>query len=102
LSALADNACPPSCHADLWFCCRCVFVNPIEIESPYWRFARISEGPGVCPIHRVARERLPPAALAKARNMDKLLSYISEHRTTLLESEAPTLVARRHRRHSRR
>lgn len=99
LSALAGNACPPSCDAGLWFCCRCVFVNPVEIESPYWRFAWIFEGPGDCPIHRVAREWLPPAALSKARNMDKLLSYISEHRTTLFEWEAPRPLAQRHRRH---
>jgi len=102
LSALAGNACPSSCPIDLWFCCRCVFINPIEIESPYWRFTWIAEGPGACPIHRAARERLPAAALTKARNMDKLLSYISEHRATLFEWEAPRHVARQHRRHGRR
>jgi hypothetical protein len=60
------------------------------------------EGPGACPIHRAARERLAPAALAKARNVDKLLSYISEHRATLFEWEASRQVARQHRRHGRR
>jgi len=79
-----------------------VFVNPVEIESPYWRFAWIFDDPGECPIDRVAREWLPPATLAKARNMDTLLSYISEHRTTLFEWEAPRLVARQHRRDRRR
>lgn len=33
-------------------------------------------------------------ALAKARNMDKLLSYISEHRTTLFEWDAHRPFAR--------
>jgi hypothetical protein len=102
LSALARNACRPSCPGDLWFCCRCVFVNPIEVESPYWRFGWIFEGPGECPIHRAARERLPAAALAKARNMDKVILYISQHRATLFEWETHRPSARPRRRHSRR
>jgi hypothetical protein len=52
-----------------------------------------STNPGECAIHRVVRERLPPAALAKAPNMDKLLSYISQHRTTLFEWEADRFAA---------
>lgn len=34
---VGDSA--PTSDAVLWYCRRCLFVNPIEVESHYWRAA---------------------------------------------------------------
>lgn len=88
LLGLASDTRLSAAHTSLWFCCRCLFVNPIEVESPYWRSAWLLDGPGECAIHRVAREQLSTTALNDARNMESLLSHISLHRTTLFEWES--------------
>lgn len=87
LEGLAAGDSAPAPNAALWYCHKCFFLNPVEVESPYWRAAWLSQVPGSCSIHRVAYDRLPVAALSKARNMAKLLTYIGRHRATFLGGE---------------
>jgi hypothetical protein len=69
---------------------------PMRIRQSHWK--ALAHAQSIAPRANGWR---PPRS-PRPRNMDKLLSYISEHRATLFEWEASRQVARQHRRHGRR
>jgi len=90
LANLASGAPVAAAGPTIWFCCRCFFLNPLEVESPYWHAAWLAIEPSRCPVHNVAPEWLPTSVLAKARNIARLLDYVGSHRTTLFSWEVAT------------
>jgi len=73
---------PPAwCHdrSSLSVCPGCLFVNPLDVTSPYWKRAWLDPNPAPCTHHREAPHELSTVALRKARNFDEILSLVSEH-----------------------
>ena len=60
LANLASGGPVAAAGPTIWFCCRCFFLNPLEVESPYWHAAWLAMEPAYCPVHNVA----PRAAAA--------------------------------------
>lgn len=61
------------------YCRRCVFLNPIEVESPYWKREWLSPEALVCTIHRTELTTLPARRVRQSGNMMKLLRTVGKY-----------------------
>lgn len=60
-----------------YYCRRCVFVNPVEVESPYWKRDWLAPRAAPCPIHDLPLTRLPAGEVRGAANMPSLIRAVS-------------------------
>jgi hypothetical protein len=65
------------------YCCRCVFLNPIEVESPYWKRAWLLPNASVCAVHNQRLTVLPAEQVRRSANMQKLIEAVSRHERRL-------------------
>jgi hypothetical protein len=78
ISSLAVAA-PASAVRGAAYCRRCVFLNPIEVESPYWKREWLSPEALACAIHRTELTTLPALSVRQSANMTRLLRMVSRN-----------------------
>jgi hypothetical protein len=61
----------------LWYCFNCLFMNPVEVESPYWRTDWLKPDCVPCRRHPDHWEYILPSDVGKRLNMRRLLRFIS-------------------------
>lgn len=59
-----------------YYCHRCVFLNPVEVESPYWKRDWLEPRAAPCPIHAAPLTRLPAGEVRRAANMQALIRTV--------------------------
>ena len=59
------------------YCFKCLFLNPVEVESPYWHAAWLEPDCAACTKHPERWEHLSQADLGASPNMHRLLGLIS-------------------------
>ena len=63
-----------------WYCHTCLFLNPIDVTSPYWKTTWL-KGHGLpCDAHGRRTEFVSAGSLAAHRHMPGLLKFISHRR----------------------
>ena len=82
ISALAVEAGPVKGAS---YCRRCVFLNPLEVESPYWKRDWLAPTASVCSIHNERLTVLPAARVRGSANMLKLIRTDGRHEQMLKE-----------------
>jgi hypothetical protein len=58
------------------YCPRCVFLNPAEVESPYWHQAWLAPGAAVCETHRLPLVTLKGELVRRSHNLPHLLKRV--------------------------
>ncbi len=71
----------PTRHA--LYCPKCVFLNPLEVESPYWKREWLAPEAFMCRAHRVRLTALPASKARYSVNMSKLILQVSKHERKL-------------------
>jgi TniQ len=84
ISALAVEPAPLKIKGTS-YCRRCVFLNPLEVESPYWKRDWLLPAAALCPIHKEPLTILPAARVRGSANMLKLIQTVSRHEQMLKE-----------------
>ena len=74
----------PTRHA--LYCRKCVFLNPLEVESPYWKREWLSPEALMCRVHRVRLTAMPASRARYSINMPKLILQVSKHERKLRDS----------------
>ena len=65
----------------LAYCCRCLFLNPLDVSAPYWHARWLSSNEREqCPNHGDRYEYIRQSALGQHRNMKQLLRFVSRDR----------------------
>lgn len=60
------------------YCCKCVFLNPLEVESPYWRRDWLSPSAIDCVIHPLRLSVMPAWRVRLCQNMSKLIPTVGK------------------------
>lgn len=58
------------------YCHRCVFLNPEEVESPYWHAVWLAQGAELCEIHRLPLATLKGRLVRTSNNLPQLLKRV--------------------------
>ena len=58
------------------YCRRCVFLNPAEVESPYWHHVWLAPGAAVCEIHRLPLAALKGGLVRRSHNLPHLIKHV--------------------------
>jgi len=66
----------PTRHA--LYCRECVFLNPLEVESPYWKREWLAPEAFMCRVHRVRLTALPASKARYSINMPKLIMQVGK------------------------
>lgn len=68
------------------YCRKCVFLNPLDVESPYWKREWLSPEALMCRVHRVRLTAMPASRARYSVNMPKLILQVSKHERKLRDS----------------
>ena len=71
----------PTRHA--LYCPKCVFLNPLEVESPYWKREWLGPEAFICRVHRVRLTALPASKARYSINMPKLILQVGKYEREL-------------------
>ena len=58
------------------YCGKCVFLNPLEVESPYWKREWLSPGTTICRVHQLPLVLLKAREVRAARNTPDLIARV--------------------------
>lgn len=75
ISALATGETPVRGQGTR-YCRRCVFLNPLEIESPYWKRDWLLLEPSACAVHDLQLTDLPAREVRGSPNMLVLIKRV--------------------------
>ena len=62
-----------------WYCCRCVFINPMEDESPYWKRGWLLANASSCAVHKERLVVLPAGKVRACTNMLELIRAVGKY-----------------------
>lgn len=74
------------------YCFHCLFLNPVEVESPYWHARWLEVGSRACTHHPDQWEQITQTALRQHRNMAKLTRFISRRHAYRMRQRWDTSV----------
>ena len=94
ISALSVGAAPRLLGAP--YCKRCVFLNPLEVESPYWKKSWLMPGASVCDVHGLPLVTLSASLARDTRNMLDLIKRVGRLERERRELARSDDVGRRH------
>ncbi len=77
ISALATGETPARGQGTR-YCRRCVFLNHLEIESPYWKRDWLLLGPPTCAVHDLQLTDLPAREVRGSQNMLTLIKRVGQ------------------------
>ena len=69
-------------RVDFGYCHNCLFLNPQDVTAPYWKAPWLLGQALPCPKHG-SYDHVTGATLARERNLNKLLKFISRRRSWL-------------------
>ena len=78
------------------YCSRCVFLNPLEVESPYWKKTWLVPDASVCDVHGLPLLTLTASLARDARNMLDLIKRVGRLERQRRELARSVDVGRRH------
>ena len=78
ISALAVEETPLKVRGAL-YCRRCAFINPIEVESPYWKREWLLPGASLCAIHGEHLAALPAGKVRASANTRELIRAVGKY-----------------------
>jgi hypothetical protein len=61
------------------YCRRCVFLNPLEVESPYWKRDWLLTNVPFCTVHKERLIALPAGRVRACANMLELIRAVSKY-----------------------
>ena len=70
------------------YCRHCVFLNPAEVESPYWHQVWLAPGAAVCQIHRLSLATLKGGVVRRSHNLPHLLKHVGRQELQRRKAEA--------------
>lgn len=65
------------------YCARCVFLNPLDVTAPIWRWEWLDPNLSACPTHGDAFRTLSSSRVLACRNFDQLLQLVSRQEQKL-------------------
>ena len=65
------------------WCARCVFLNPLDVTAPIWRWDWLDRNLSACPIHGDAFRALSSGRVLARGNFDQLLLLVSRQEQKL-------------------
>lgn len=75
-----------------YYCYRCLYLNPADVTTPYWKAQWLSDSGSPCLLHANSVSWLTPSHLKNHPNMRRLLRFISRKRYTVEWSAARVSV----------
>lgn len=69
----------------LAYCPSCVFLNPLDVESPCWKREWMESATTCCQIHTQQLQKLPIASVRRCGNFDHVLRVISRREASRRE-----------------
>ena len=70
-------------RAHFCYCARCVFLNPLDVAAPIWRWEWLDETLSACPVHDEELTTLPSGRVLACGNLTQLLRLVSRHEREL-------------------
>ena len=61
------------------YCPRCVFLNPEDVASPYWKRHWLDPAVALCEVHATPLRAIPSARLRRCLNLDQLLIQVASY-----------------------
>ena len=61
------------------YCPRCVFLNPEDVGSPYWKRRWLDPAVVSCEVHATTLRAIPCARVRRCLNLAQLLSQVSRY-----------------------
>lgn len=61
------------------YCPRCVFLNPEDVGSPYWKRCWLDPAVAPCEVHATPLRVIPCARVRRCLNLAQLLSQVSRY-----------------------
>lgn len=82
---MAIHAPPQSSHkrSHFCYCARCVFLNPVDVAAPIWRWEWLDETLSTCPLHKDEFTTLPCCRVRACGNLMQLLQLVSRNERDL-------------------
>lgn len=78
------------------YCSRCVFLNPLEVESPYWKRNWLAPGASVCDVHSWPLVTLGSSSARGSGNMRDLIKRVGRFERQRRELARSDVLGRRH------
>lgn len=69
----------PGQSTHLAYCPSCLFLNPLDITAPCWKYEWLAPSASGCAIHARPWTHLSITSMRKCDNFDRLLHVISRH-----------------------
>ena len=70
-------------RAHFCYCARCVFLNPLDVTAPIWRWEWLDDTLSACPVHKDEFTTLPCSRVHACGNLTQLLQLVSRHEREL-------------------
>lgn len=67
----------------LCYCARCVFLNPLDVAAPIWRWERLDQNLSACATHGEDFRTLSSGRILARRNFNQLLQLVSQQERKL-------------------
>lgn len=61
------------------YCARCVFLNPLDVAAPIWRWEWLDETLSACPVHDAEFTTLPSGRVLACGNLTHLMQLVSRN-----------------------
>ena len=65
------------------YCARCVFLNPLDVTEPIWRWEWLDPNLSACPQHSEEFTTVPSSQVLACGNLAQLLQLVSRHERDL-------------------
>ncbi len=78
------------------YCSRCVFLNPLEVESPYWKKTWLVPGASICDVHGLPLVVLQASLARRSGNMRHLINGVGQFEVQRRELARLEDIGRRH------
>ena len=65
------------------YCARCVFLNPLDVTEPIWRWEWLDPNLSACPQHSEEFATVPSSRVLACGNLAQLLQLVSRHERDL-------------------
>ena len=61
------------------YCSRCVFLNPEDVASPYWKRSWIDPAVEICEVHASPLHAIPSSRVRTSLNLSRLLAQVGRY-----------------------
>ena len=61
------------------YCARCVFLNPEDVASPYWKRRWLDPAEILCDVHSTPLRAIPSGRVHRCKNLVQLLTQVASY-----------------------